>query len=207
MSSLYDLIPGSDDCVKESLRSIYAAMLQHDAAFDSREAEHTASSWVDIAETAAREWGTLGLPRDFGDQMILRSLEDPYYRTSLESKKTEGVTDSDIRWWWNMHDIQRRMFHILDDFFRAASFLAHRNRGTPPAQAASEVRRFFPFFGNPNDPGYPAGEDRRLPEELRRRVDEWVERQKAGPEVFKQRAQHSSTMNAIIRRDIQDGVL
>ena len=44
----------------------------------------------------------------------------------LAKKRAEGVRDEDIRWWWSMHDLERRMMIKVDDISRLALYIKLR---------------------------------------------------------------------------------
>jgi len=41
----------------------------------------------------------------------------------LASRRNEGVKDQDVLWWWNMHDLERRMMLKVDEQRRIDRYL------------------------------------------------------------------------------------
>jgi phage pi2 protein 07 len=86
-----------------------------------------------------------------GDIIILQQQTDEKTKLMLEKKRTESVRDEDIRWWWNMHDLERRMMLKVDDLTRGAMFINSLDKGMRDDEAAATVRRYHPMYGNPDD--------------------------------------------------------
>jgi len=128
----------------------------------------------------------------------------------LKKKRDEGVRDEDIRWWWNMNDIERRMMLKNDEISRLALFMKERESNSTITEelsikkAGNEVRKFHPIYGNPKNTTHAKGNDRPLPAELKDRINIYVEKRfKSNPEKYKKDIESSSTFNALIRKEIK----
>lgn len=156
-------------------------------------------------EEAMRE-GTADWPENVGDLLLeVAKAEHVKYRKIVEKARKEGATDEDIREFWNLNDLQRRMVLWSENVFRYSSFLSFRDDGLSADEAMSRVRKMFPMYGDPEDTSHTSGDDRPLPQELRGRVDKYRER--VGAIVIKSKAEKFTTYNAFIRNEIRLGKL
>ena len=164
----------------------------------------------DIIEEAKEESlkeDTPELPQNMGDFLLEKESSDEKTRSILAKKRNEGVRDQDIKWWFNMHDFERRILLKVDDVNRHALFAKLREEdGLSEDEAAKGVRRGCPLFGDPDDTTHSTGEDRPLPYELKDRIRSYVEkRMQTDPETFKKEIELSSTFNALIREEVRKG--
>lgn len=116
------------------------------------------------------------------------------------------MTDSDIRWWWNLPAIERVLIEKVDGLQRYAICLKGSGEGQTPEQAAAALRKHHPMYGDPADTSQATGDDRPLPYELKGRVDAYIQKRfQADPLIYKKEIAHSSTLNALIRKGIRSG--
>jgi len=136
-----------------------------------------------------------------------KESDDEKIRSVLEKKRKEGVRDQDIRWWFNMHDLERRILLKVDDVNRHSLFTKlRREDGLIEDEAAKRVRKSYPIFGDPDDTTHTSGEDRPLPYELKDRINRYVaKRMRTDPETFKKQMEESSSFNALIREEVKRG--
>ena len=189
--------------LEETHASMFAAM-----GMPAGEARRTAKELV--AEAKARcEEGELDMPPSWGDLLLRREKVDPDTRASLAIKRAEGVTDDDIRWWWNLHPLERRVMDLIDENFRGRHYLNLCAEGLSKEEAIARVLHGFAMFGDPSalsDADHSAGDDRPLPYELKDRVSCWAAEQGArDPDGFRRRIENASSMNALIRAEIRAG--
>jgi hypothetical protein len=84
---------------------------------------------------------------NFAESYLAAARTEPAIRAKLEAKRADGVTDQDIRWWWNLHDLERRMMLLDDDNSRLAFILDKtEHQGLTAEQAVAELRRFMPIL-------------------------------------------------------------
>ena len=167
------------------------------------ESSKTAENLLDEAIKEAKK---IGLPPNAGDKILEKEKNDQKTHQVLEKKRREGVRDDDIRKWWNLDDVERTMMLKVDEFHRMALHIKCRKDGLSVEQAAEQVRKHNPIFGNPEDTTHTQGDDRPLPEELKDRINIYVEnRFKDDPEKFKKAIEQSITLNALIRKEIRAG--
>ncbi len=141
--------------------------------------------------------------------MLQKESVDLAISSLLAKKRAEGVRDADIRWWWNLHYLERRMMLAVDDIYRLTMFAHVREeKGVDPGQAASHVRKHMPMYGDPSDSTHATGEDRLLPYELKERINVYFEkRAKTDPTGFKQEIAEASSFNALLRSEMKRGRL
>jgi hypothetical protein len=162
----------------------------------------------DLKEAAQRE-GTDRLPESFGDILLEREQTDEQVRNAFAPKRAEGVTDEDIAFWWNMHDLERRLICKVDEMNRILLFdkLVQNSAVTEP-EAARMVAKRFPVYGDPRHLVLETEDDRPLPFELKWRINRYTtERMKADPDKFHEEAEASTSLNALLRRAMRQGEL
>lgn len=190
--------------IEQQLVDIYAQMLG--AKFGSnREGRKIAEEWLDQARAQAEAEGTLDLS-DFADTYLAKAVSNAELRAKLEAKRADGVTDEDIRWWWNLHDLERRMMALDDDNSRLAFIMQKtEEQGLTVEQAVAELRGFMPLYGDPTDTRHTTGNDRPLPYELKDRVNRWMQTKMPDPERFRRQLAQATSYNALVRAELRAG--
>ena len=180
--------------------------------FSMTEAKEMASNMVVKAKEESLNDGTANFPADFGDYLLRVESTDINAKKMLEKKRMEGATNEDVRWWYNMHYLERRMMIEFDDFMRF-SFWNNlvNNYGLSKDEAMDELRKTHAMFGDPEDTTHTAGEDRPLPFELKERVNIFLEKTAISPpsdvEKYRKEFRESSSFNAFVRKQIKIGNL
>ncbi len=196
----------SSSNVDKQLRDIYVPLLQAATGMPLSQAVSIFDGLLDQAKEEATAQGSSKSPPNLGDLLLERRATDENIRLMLEKKRREGVRDENIRWWWNMNDLERRVMLKTDDFFRLSMFIAYREKGMTEEQAAAKIGQFQPIFGDPDDQSHTSGDDRPLPYELKDRINIYIEkRRQLDPEQFKKEIEESLTFNALVRREIANG--
>ncbi|MBN1970640.1 MAG: hypothetical protein JW870_14840 [Candidatus Delongbacteria bacterium] len=156
---------------------------------------------------------TKNLPQNYGDILLEEEKTNNEIKEFLAKKRKEGIKDNDIRWWWNMHDIERAMLYVVDENSKMATYLDEiaksdaENLDKAMEDATKRVRKFFTIYGDPDDTTHTKGDDRPLPFELKDRINIFVESKKNNIEEYKKEIENSSTFNALIRSEIRKGNL
>jgi hypothetical protein len=180
-----------------------------------------AQAIVDAAIMDSRYEGGYYLPRNFGDIVLGNAVSDERtvndfaqkIRRDLPQKRVEGVRDEDIRWWWNLSDVERRMMLKYDDACRFASTMSALGRITGRSEkdalklALAITKKTSPVFGNHNASPYADGEDRPLPCELKNRVNSYLQKRKKESGNDKVETEGFSSLNAFLRKEILAGNL
>lgn len=173
------------------------------------------------AKRACKEQGSLNLPLNFGDILLEKESTDERVKETLAKKRKEGVRDEDIRFWWNLHDLERSMVVQADSFIRMQPFAISIDKGMNKYEAAAKVRKIHPIY---EDPDYTyltkeqksafqfrsltdtTGDDRPLPYELKDRINKYIVKKLRGNiEEHKRDIEKYSTFNALVREEIRKG--
>jgi hypothetical protein len=167
------------------------------------------SAFQDIIQEAKKEYlkeGSPDLPENIGDFILAKESSDEKIRSIVAKKRNEGVRDQDIRWWFNMRDLETRILLKVDDISIRSLFAKLREHGLSQDEAAKEMRKRYPIFGDPDDTSQSTGEDKPLPYELKNRINIFVQKRlQKDPETFKKEIEESSTFNALVREEVKKG--
>jgi len=193
-----------ESALERKLVQFYAGMLET-CGNPTGDAKRTARELLAIAKREARS--DPDLPPNFGDLLIEREVTDDSTRQMLAKKRAEGVTDADIKWWWGLDKLERRLLIVVDDWFRMAAFKKYRAEGMSEEQAISQLGKSFPIFGGPEDTKNVKGDDP-LPFELKERINQWAGRALQDKALETATSSRSAgSMNALIRNEIRAGRL
>ncbi|MDD5435320.1 MAG: hypothetical protein PH343_07825 [Nitrospira sp.] len=165
------------------------------------QAKSTFRDMLKLAKEEAQAEGTLNLPQNLGDILLEKKS------AMLEKRRKEGARDEDIRWWWNRHELDRKMMNTVDNISKLALFkrLMHEE-GLDEYEAAKEVRKWFPDYGDPEDTTHTTGDDRPLPFELKDRINIYIQKRSlTDPDQYKKEIEESPSFNALIRKEIRKG--
>jgi hypothetical protein len=172
-----------------------------------RELRKNVNAMLNSAKQDSVLEGTWNLPENYGDILLERETADEEIKAMLAAKRRGGVRDEDIRWWWNKHDLERRML-VEEDAFRQFGIYetALNKEEKTPDEAAGWVMKFLPIYGEPDGMPEEAENDRPLPHELRHRVTRYAERRaSADEENYLRDIIDSSSFNALVRKEIRAG--
>lgn len=125
---LFDLFSGFNDMEKQLLEQNIQLMVMNGAPLS--DAKRISKDMLKSAIAESKKDNTYYLPQNLGDIIlgyvknddpIVSILVERMNRT-LPKKRAEGVTDEDFRWWWNLHDLERRMMQKTDESARIGAF-------------------------------------------------------------------------------------
>jgi len=147
--------------------------------------------------------GTNDLPNDFGDFIIEQAnLNNQQYQKIRDKAFESGANEEDIRKWWNLHDLERRMILWEDQMLRFSAFLVFKNeKGFSEEEAIDKIRKTYPIYGDPLDESNMRGKDRPLPNELHDTIYNLTK--EMDPISVQKRMKDYNSMNALLR-DILD---
>lgn len=119
-------------------------------------------------KTESQKEGTNNLPDNFGDIIIEQAhANNKEYLKILDNAIKGGANEDDVRQWWNLHELERRMILWEDKMFRFSVYLTFKdNEDLSEEEAISKVRKTFPIYGDPSDESNMQRRDRPLPNEL-----------------------------------------
>lgn len=177
------------------------------AGVEPPQAQDLASALVQQCEQEMRQAPTPQINL-FGDRVLAQaSAGDREASEFVETRWAEGVRDEDIRWYWNMTELERRVIDKFAEQSRMALFLEYLDRGQTPEQAAELIRKAHPVYGDPtDDQGATLGNDRRLFPELQDRVDRFIELRSSSTDLRRE-TERSSSFNAFVRSEMKAGRL
>ena len=138
----------------------------------------------------------------------------PYLVQHIKWAKSEGATDEDIYWWWNLSPLDRILIKGTDRGFRRMAFADFCNKGLAPEKTLEKIKKTFSTYAEEEpallsmttgDKEYYSSQDRPLPIELHDRVDIYLE-DHSGPEnlsKMKEESEKFSSFNVFIRKKIE----
>ena len=199
---------GGSSAHESELEEFYVDMYVSAKGLSPSEARKTIRTFIQQAKEEAQREGTADLPPNFGDGLLAIESTDEKVKAMFSNVRKEGVTDEDIRWWWNMPDLERRLMLKEDESSRIAVFMHHLDQGISQEEAAVKVKEFHPMYGDPSDTSKSSGDDRPLPFELKDRIDRYIEMcREQGADSFKVDLEASSSFNALVRLEMRNGKL
>lgn len=207
MSLFSRLFRGRQSAIERELHEMYVQMLCMVAGYSPADAEQAVSEAIAMCKQQGAAEGTADLPEDFGDRMIdAARMGEPKSQRIVEKARREGATDDDIKEWWNLPDLSRRMVLWSENIFRYSVFLHAKNDdGLSADDAPARVHKTFPIYGDPQDTSKLSGDNRPLPHELRGRIDSY--KQVHDAEYIADQVKNFSSYNAFVRHAIQNGLI
>lgn len=189
--------------IETQLEKEYVQIFKNVMGMSSSQAQKNFNELLQQAKKESRDEGSINIPDNFGDVLLEKEGGDKKVQNMLDKKRKEGVKDEDVKWWWNIHDLERRMMLKVDEMNRIAMFTKHREEGLSDDEAAKRVKKYHPMYGELDGKG---GNDSPLPFELKDRVNIYIQkRMSSNAEKYKKDIETSSSLNAFIRKEIKKG--
>lgn len=197
--------------LENDLKIFYSKLLQINFAFSQKDADLSALKLIEKAKKESEKGTTKDTPKNFGDTVLnLERIGDVNVCLNLQELRNEGVTDEDIRKWWNISDLERQCVRQFSDFQNLTMYLKVKEEENlnDPAIIVKKARKFCPIFGRPVDTEHTLGVDRPIPYELGERVFRYM-RKKFPALIFQYPDElvFSSSCNAFLRNEIKKGNL
>lgn len=192
--------------IEQGLEDLYTEQYHHFTGVPITEARAEVRSAISLCKDQSRKDGTDDLPEKLGDIILAqanRGVADA--QRIVERARQDDARDEDIREWWNLSDLERRMVVWSESVFRYANFLSFEEQGLSADEAMMNVRKMFPMYGNRDDAPNTLADNRPLPNEIRGRVDEY--RKAYGAAAIGDRIVSFITYNAFVRSEIKNGRL
>lgn len=200
--------------IEKDLEEIYSETLsQLPTGMTFKQVRKEVKKAMQLCKEEAKKEGTAALPDNYGDLLIEAAESgEPSAKRIVDKARGEGATHEDIREFWNLNDIQRRMVIWSENLHRIAWANSLWKPGltrNEEEKVAATIRKTFPYYGDPDDTSVTSGNDRPLPHELRGRVDRWRVKiiSEEGEEGIREKISKYSTFNALIREEIRKGNL
>jgi len=162
--------------IEKTLLISFSAKLSKLRKISLVESEKIITPMLDYAIKESKKDKTYYLTEKLGDILIGRTKSKNIFvekiikqiNSGLKLKRSEGVNDDDIRFWWNKNDIERRMIILFDDLNILIMNEFEKNK-TKSIEIANEIIwKKNPIFGENNNKKN--REYKPLPYELRSRV-------------------------------------
>ena len=163
------------------------------------DAQEAVEGMAQVAYERARNRTAAVYTEGQGTQLLQREAVDASLHAAFEKRRAEGVTDDDIRWWWNMSAFEQEMLLAQDEINRMALHSYLLGKGMKSADAVKEVFKRNAKWGDPTEE---TGDDRPLPCELKRRIVSYVEQFYDNPAELKRKLAGESSFNALVRKEI-----
>jgi len=203
---LFSKLFGQSD-IQRQLEVLYIPMFQTMMGMTFAQAKSTFHDLYRQAESEAKKEGSINLPTNLGDILLEKESTHHETKSMLAKRRKDGVRDEDMRWWMNRHELDRKMMIKVDDINKLTLFTKLREQdGLSEEEAAREVKKYFPIFGDPNDTSTSHGDDRPLLFELKDRINVYIQkRSQTDPAKYKKEISESSSFNALIRKEVKAG--
>jgi hypothetical protein len=195
--------------IEKRLEPQYVSFFQESMSMPEEVAREIFKAFAQDLKDAAHREGTDQFPESFGEILLEREQSDERVRDAFAPKRAEGVTDEDIAFWWNMHDLERRMISKIDEMNRILLFeKLIQSSGLAELEVARMVAKQFPVYGDPDHLVLETDDDRPLPFELKWRVNRYItERKKTDPDKFQEEVEASTSLNALLRKAVRQSEL
>ena len=194
---IFDLFPKP-----KKIEMQYTAMLQQYAHIPRRKAKEIAKNIIKQAQENLSANGYL--PKNYGDYLLKNESTDDWIKDFLAKKRTEGVRDEDIRWLWNMDNLEREVLVEWDQYNIAVMYSKFiEEDGLSKEEAIKRVKKAHPIYGT----GLLEEKNKdMLPFDLRNRVSNYtVKRGVIDPEQLKKEMNDAITCNDFLRQEIKKG--
>lgn len=202
------------------LLTLYTQIKKESLGFNDSEARKMAQEMLDCAISSSKEAGTYDLPSNFGDIIVNNTkTNDPFItklaeeiRIKMSILKMDGVTDEDIRFWWNLSDVERFLVKEDDNRSKMLNFIINIKNSSEPSKelaaekAAKKVKKLFPVYEDTSDQVEPQDDNRPLPIELKNRINNYIEKRlRIDSEKYREELFISTSCNAFFRKEIKAG--
>ncbi|MBA7527341.1 hypothetical protein ES705_19517 [subsurface metagenome] len=181
------------------IRLIVAYIPQREACIGAHELLEKAIEYVNEAKPGV-------IPNHYGDYLLMKEKDGVQEtRDLMISLRKEGVSDDDIRWYYNMGALRNWMFINTNNTIITLHLTHYEEEGMASNEAAIKLRKTMPIFGDSNI--IPQGfdyRDRNLPPSLQRCVELYIARcMEKNPIGYQQDVYLLSSFNAYIREEIR----
>ncbi|MBP6945180.1 hypothetical protein KBD61_04490 [Patescibacteria group bacterium] len=153
-----------------------------------------------------------------GDNLLdLEAKKDPEACRFLNLRRKEGVRDEDIKDWWNLDEIERKLLNKIDAI-QWGAMLKHTSAENL-LEATEQIGKYLPIYRPPVEPVTVQAstlspellsaieEEKPIPPELRFRVKAYISRRSDDMPSFQRDIGHYPCMNALVRDEIRRGNL
>ena len=86
------------------------------------------------------------LPVKFGDYILENESVNEKIGNMLSDRRKLGVSDEELREWWNKSALERSVIRKIDEMFHMTVFMWAREHGMSPEDASGHVKNSLPMF-------------------------------------------------------------
>jgi len=190
--------------LEKDLEKLYVPMFQEKMKISLSQAQNIFNEMLNRVKKDSGGTDTVNLPNNYGDILLNEESTNKKIKFGLDQKRIEGVTNEDIKWWWNTPDLSRRMALAMDAANKYAMHELMKKNGLSDDDAWEKIPKYCPIFGDPYDSSNSDNKHDPLPFELMNRINIYVEKRiKINPEQFKEEIENSPNFNSLIREEIK----
>ena len=199
---LFNIAPAYPEDVQYELE--YATIFES-LGFTRSQARKVAKEMVKKARKMVVDRGQLHEPPNYGDWLLSLANTDAKLKNHLDTVRAEGVTEKDIRDWWNLPPTVRTLVELGNEQNEMTAWLESMRNGMSSKEAMVVVRRLHPIYGIA-DVSKNEGDDAPIPYELGSRVTTWrLNQAEVGTLAAMKNSQR--TLNSRIREGILSGTI
>ena len=191
--------------LEKRLEKIYVPILQIQLGLDIKKCEKIFYSLLKQVRLVSKN--SPKLPDNYGDILLEKEKLGDDIANELKYKRKMGVTDNDIKRWWNMTSLERSLSMIFENYSKALLFThLKQDKKLTDTEINKIIQKSYPLYGDlqinikdisNNDP---------LPYELKHRVNLYTrKRQKEDPARFQKDIEESFSFNKLIQNEISAG--
>jgi len=101
--------------MEKHIEDRYVFIFQEIVGMSPSQAKSAFHNIVQDAKKESLKESSPDLPENVGDFILEKESSDEKIRSIVAKKRDEGIRDQDIRWWFNMRDLERRILLKIDD--------------------------------------------------------------------------------------------
>jgi len=171
------------------------------------DALNTVRICIEAKKKEIQKEGPKYVPPNWSTLLLEAERTDPIIKNKLAPLRRDGVTDEDIRRYHDMNELERRTLQCLNEVTLYSAWKSALQAGlSDDRTAAVYSRKYYPYFGDPDDTRVTSGDDRPLPLELMLREATWSDKERnRNPSQFKEWLEKYSSYNAFVRVEIRAG--
>ena len=140
---------------------------------------------------------------NMGDYLLKTEKNNARINAMIEKRRLFGVSDEQIRQWWNKDELERGLIKKFSEFQRMAIYSMLKNQGMSSQEAGKKVKMCFPTYGEKDLSLH-------LPYEIKGKVDNYIYGLLSNPKtaaVTRQQIEAAGSVNDFIVKKIVQGIL
>ena len=143
------------------------------------------------------------LPYKMGDYLLKTEKNNTRMNGMIEKRRLFGVSDEQIRQWWNKDQLERGLIKKFSEFQRMAIYTMLKKSGMSSQDASKKVKMCFPTYGEKDLSLH-------LPYEIKEKVDDYIygllSNSKTSPGV-REEIEAAGSVNEFIVKKIEQGII